>query len=100
LGAITLFLPGGVLGFAAGMAIGIYINTVCSNMLDEIFGKGACEAILDASGFVYGMSVNLEDCIKIIGKDQTHIESNERKIRKTKLKIDKNFDEFDQLMKG
>jgi len=100
LAGITLFLPGGVLGFVAGMAIGIYVGTVCTNVLDEILCKGACGAILDASGFVYGMSVNLESCIEKINKDQTHIESNARDEKETASKTEKNFDEFDQLMKG
>lgn len=97
---ITVFLPGGPLGFVAGMGIGIYVNATCTNMLDEIYGKGAFAAILDASGFVYGTTVNLSDYIDKIEKDQKKIAMNTSSIRRKSAAIDKNFDEFEQIMKG
>jgi hypothetical protein len=100
MGAVTIFLPGGFLGFVAGVAIGIYLNATLTNILDEVFGKGAFEAILDSSGYVYGMAVNLEDCLSHIENHQKSIQSNLQKIRKTAEKIDNNFEEFDQIMKG
>lgn len=52
--AVTIFFPGGFWGWICGIAIGIYINKVCVNVLDEIFGNGAYGAILDSAGYIYG----------------------------------------------
>ncbi|SFB19913.1 MULTISPECIES: hypothetical protein [unclassified Bacillus (in: firmicutes)] len=98
--AVTIFLPGGAIGFVAGMAIGIYVNKTVTNILDEVFGKGAFAEILHASGYVYGMSVSLEDSLKKIQKDEQVIQSNKRKVVAKANKIEQNFDEFDLLMKG
>ena len=46
----------------------ILIKTV-SNILDEIYGKGGYKAILDSSGYVYGMTINLLDYYKEISKN-------------------------------
>ena len=93
MGAITIFLPGGAIGLAGGMMIGMYLDKVCTNILDEIYGKGAYGAILDSSGYVYGMTVNLETCLKKIEanmrKTQDHIEKTQTGQQKTRntLKI-------------
>jgi len=97
---VTLFLPAGPLGFIAGMAIGIYLNKTLTNLLDEVFGKGAFVEILHASGYVYGMAVSLENSIKKIEQDQRSIQENERRIRARRKAINQNFDEFESLMKG
>lgn len=97
---ITLFIPGGALGFLGGMAIGIYLNAACTNVLDEIYGKGAYAAILDSSGFVYGMTINLGDYIKKIEKDEMKIDADISITRRKSNEIDKNFNEFEQIMKG
>lgn len=60
LGGVTIFFPGGVIGFIAGNAIGIYVNASLGNILDEVYGKGAFESILDSSGYVCGMTYSLE----------------------------------------
>lgn len=99
MGTVTLFLPAGALGFVAGMGIGIYINSTCTNVLDEIYGKGAYGEILNSSGFIYGTTVNLENSIKEIHKDERMIEVNRRKTKDRISKIDNNFDEFAELMK-
>jgi len=66
LAGITIFLPQGAIGFIAGVGIGIYLDSVCTNILDEIFGKGAYDAILNSSGYVYGMTCNLLEQINKI----------------------------------
>lgn len=97
--AVAIFLPQGVIGFVAGMAIGIYISTTCTNILDEIFGKGAYGAILNASGYVYGMTFNLADYYEKIEKNNKTVKANAQKVQKIQDEIDKNFDLFEQ-MKG
>lgn len=94
----TLFLPAGAVGVVAGMAIGFYLNQTCRNILDEVYGKGAYLMILDSSGFIYGMTKNLEDCIEKIDKDQTLFNQNIDKVKKYQKKIDKNIDEFNKLL--
>lgn len=97
MGAITIFLPGGVIGFVGGVAIGVYINASVSNILDEIYGRGAYGAILNASGYVYGMTYNLADYYKKIGENNKHIQSNIAVTRDIHTVIENNFDEFDKL---
>lgn len=97
---VTIFLPGGAIGFVAGMGIGIYVNKTVTNVLDEVFGKGAYAEILHASGYVYGMAAALEDSLKKIQKDERTIQSNWRTIKAKSKQIDNNFNEFDFLMKG
>ena len=74
MGAITLFLPGGVIGFASGMAIGIYIGSVCTNILDEIFGKGAYEQILNSCGYVAGTARNACELLENYGENVKSID--------------------------
>lgn len=99
MGAATIFLPGGVIGFVAGVAIGVYFNKTCTNILDEIYGKGAYGAILNASGYVYGMTFNLAEYYKKIEKNNRETNSNIAMAQVTQKEIEKNFDIFEQ-MKG
>lgn len=98
--AVSIFLPAGALGFVAGMAIGIYLNKALTNILDEVFGKGAYAEILHASGYVYGMASSLTENIKKIEKNEMKIRSNIRQVRMREKRIEQNFEEFDSLMKG
>lgn len=97
---VTIFIPGGTVGFIAGMAIGIYLNKSLTNILDEVFGNGAYLEILHASGFVFGMATSLEESIKKIAKDETKVKSHAKKINKLSTNIKKNFAEFSAIMKG
>lgn len=97
MGAITIFLPGGVVGFVSGLAIGIYINKTCSNILDEIYGKGAYGAILNASGYVYGMSLNLADHYEKIRRSNNNTNANLHKVYDNRKQIDKNFEVFESM---
>ena len=75
IGAVTLFLPGGVVGFVAGMAIGCYLNAALTNVLDEIFGKGAYREILIASGCIMGVSMNLSEAMKAFADDRNAVQA-------------------------
>ena len=99
MGAVTIFLPAGVIGFVAGMAIGVYFSKVCTNVLDEIFGKGAYGAILNASGYIYGMTFNLAKYYEKIEANNRSTKSNIAKANKMQIEIQSNFDAFEQ-MKG
>lgn len=97
IGSITIFLPGGVIGFATGMAVGIYIDSVCKNVLDEVFGEGAYGAILNSSGYVYGMTVNLADYYKKIKKNLLEFERNIQRANVINEQINNNFDIFEKM---
>ena len=74
--AVTIFIPGGAIGFVAGVAIGLYVDKVCSNILDEIYGKGAYGAILDSSGYVRGLTFNLEEYYQKIQQNNLATKNN------------------------
>ena len=97
MGSITIFLPGGLIGFAAGMAVGIYIDSACKNVLDEVFGEGAYGAVLNSSGYLYGMTINLDDYYKIIKKNVSETERNIKRANVINEQITNNFDIFEKL---
>lgn len=97
--AVSLFIPGGAVGFIAGMAIGIYFNTACTNILDEIYGKGAYGAILNSSGFVYGMSTNLETQLERLSESAKRTSEHLRSAQRKYVEIEEGFSQFEQ-MKG
>ena len=95
---ITLFLPGGPIGFIAGMAIGMYINTVCTNVLDEVFGKGSYEQILHSYGYIAGTAKNMAD---ILCKYQSQIRRMDRNIQQMSARrnqIQRNLNESEDLI--
>ena len=97
MGALTIFFPQGALGFLAGMAIGIYFDRVCTNILDEVFGKGAFGAIMSSSGYVYGMTMNLADYYEKIEKNMVETRSSINNAKRTQSIINNNFDVFESL---
>ena len=99
MGAVTIFLPGGVIGFVSGLAIGVYFGKVCTNILDEIFGKGAYGAILNASGYVYGMTFNLAEYYEKIEANNRRIKADVARADELQTEIESNFHVFEQ-MKG
>jgi hypothetical protein len=97
MGGIMIFLPAGAVGLVAGFAIGMYLNAALTNVLDEIFGKGAYQEILVASGCIMGTSVNLLEATKEFAKDYEAIKRSETLIKEAQdqtevalKKIDKN----------
>jgi len=97
MGGVTIFLPVGLIGFAAGMSIGVYFSKACTNILDEVFGKGAYGAILNASGYVYGMTFNLAEYYKKIEADNRTVKKNIESAKAAQRVIENNFDIFEQL---
>lgn len=98
LSVAALFLPVGALGFVAGMAVGIYLNAALTNILDEVYGKGTYVAILDASGFILGASMSLENALRQLKSDQIVIEQTVRAIRSSQASTRQSFDMFKDLM--
>ena len=95
---ITLFLPGGPVGFIAGMAIGIYINAVCTNVLDEVFGKGAYEQILHSCGYVSGTAKNVEEMLRKYQNHMRRIDRNLNQMATRKLEIQRNLEQSENLI--
>ena len=97
--AVTIFIPGGAIGFVAGVAIGLYVDKVCSNILDEIYGKGAYGAILDSSGYVRGLTFNLEEYYQKIQQNNLATKNNINYAKNIQNQIQQEFNIFEQ-MKG
>jgi len=100
MGAITLFLPGGVVGFIAGFAIGIYISSVLTNVLDEVFGKGAYLSILQSSGYILGTTRNLSECVSKLESDEKRVSDISYNIIEKKHIIDDNISRINCLLEG
>lgn len=94
----VLFLPAGPLGFVAGMAVGIYLNSALTNILDEVYGKGAYVSILDASGFILGASMSLESTLHQVKSDQLDIDQTVQGIRASQAVTTQLFDTFNDLL--
>ncbi|WP_035765004.1 hypothetical protein [Butyrivibrio sp. NC2002] len=96
LGGVTIFLPIGVMGVITGNAVGIYVNSSTSNVLDEIYGKGAYAAALDASGYVCGMTYSLAYCIREIDKNDREILHNIQETKSIQKDIETLMNELDK----
>lgn len=97
---ITLFLPGGPIGFVAGMAIGIYVNSALTNILDEIFGKGAHLSMLTSSGYVMGVSRNLIDLVDRMARNSEWTAQSLMEASKKMELTDKKIDSINKLLEG
>ena len=97
LSGISLFFPPATIGFIMGVTVGIYINKTLSNILDEIYGKGSYKAILNSSGYVYGITVNLLEYYKEISKNIKTTEKNINETKEISQRIKNNFDVFEKL---
>ena len=88
LGGITIFLPGGAIGVIAGNVVGTYVSSSFVNIMDEIYGKGMFGSLLDANGYICGMTYNLSYCLKEIEKNNTSIEQNIKEASDTQKDIE------------
>ena len=88
LGGITIFLPCGTIGVIAGNAVGTYVNTSFTNILDEIYGKGMFGALLDSYGYICGMTYNLSYCLQEIEKNNFIIDNNIQEAKDTQKDIE------------
>ena len=107
MGVVMLFVPAGPIGWVAGIAIGIYIDSITTNILDEIFGKGAYVSILNASGYVMGTAVNIETMLRQYAENVREIEqqiSRAKTIRKSTeasmIEADENLKFAEEWLKG
>ena len=97
LSGISLFFPPATIGFIMGVTVGIYINKTIFNILNEIYGEGGYKAILNSSGYVYGMTVNLLEYYKEISKNIKTTEKNINETKEISQRIKNNFDVFEKL---
>lgn len=93
-----LFFPAGFVGFGIGLAVGFVIGKTADNVLNEIYGKGSVEAILNSAGYVYGIAVNLEDLVKTLQKNYEIIDGNHRQISKTRESIRNTSKRIDNIL--
>lgn len=94
---ISIFLPPGAIGVLGGMMIGIYISATCKNILDEVYGKGAYETILNSSGYVYGMTYNMKEALEIVSKSQSGAYKNIKKVQYISRSVEEEFKLFDKM---
>jgi len=94
---ITLFLPAGPIGFIAGMAIGIYMNAALTNVLDEIFGKGAYREILIADSYILGTSKSLVDALQTFKQDRESTQATMTRISDESQYTEELFRRFDNM---
>lgn len=91
--AMVAFPPSAV-GIAATMGVAVYLDAVCTNALDEVFGEGAYEQILNVSGYVMGTAKNMEDLLGQMQEDVRHthrsIQSARRHNQQTQRHLDIN----------
>ena len=109
-GAVSVFLGalGGPVAFVGGVAVGVYLNAVCTNLLDEIFGKGFYEELLTAEGCILGATRNFGEMLKEFESNVLEtqknieasdilinkIEQNEEEIKKERIKLDKMLEDL------
>ena len=105
MGAISLFLREGAIGIVAGVAIGMYIGAVTGNVLDEIFGKGVYEQILNACGYVAGTAQNVVEMLQSYGQNiKTMDESNKHshvllnKITEKEQRLQADLNDLENIM--
>ena len=84
---ISVFIPGGPIGFLAGMAIGIYIGKLTQNILDEVFGQGSFKSILKSYGYIQGNIIKLSELLEVIKQNEKIIEDNHKEIRRRNSNI-------------
>jgi len=94
---ITVFLPGGIIGFAAGFAIGVYVNKSLTNILDEIYGEGAYGAILNSAGYLCGMTYNLGLHLEQIAQSQKNSDYHLSISKQIAQEVEDNFSLFDRM---
>lgn len=97
---ITIFLPVGVIGFAGGIAIGIYLNAAFKNILDEVFGKGAYEQILNSCGYVAGTCKNIEEMLREFENNIRAIDNSISEAKTTAQSTQKILSESDEYDKS
>ena len=98
MGGLSLFFPAGVIGFATGIIVGMYVGKTTKNIMDEIFGKGAFEQILHSSGYIYGTTMNLNTLINEIEINEKKIKKNHAIMKNLDNKIDRSSENISNIL--
>ncbi|WP_353463092.1 hypothetical protein PYH58_00515 [Mammaliicoccus sciuri] len=95
---LSLFFPPGLVGFAVGMGVGMYVSKTTQNVMNEIFGKGAFEQILHSSGYIYGTTMNLKNILTEIEKNEKKIEANHEYMKKLEKDINQKSNSISTIL--
>lgn len=98
MGGLSLFFPPGAVGFATGIAVGMYISKTTQNVMNEIFGKGAFEQILHSSGYIYGTTMNLKTLLNEIEINEIKISENHTNMRNSEKNINKMSENISNIL--
>lgn len=98
MGGLSLFFPPGAVGFAAGIAVGMYVSKTTQNVMNEIFGKGVFEQILHTSGYIYGTTMNLKTLLSEIEMNENKISENHTNMRNLEKKINKKSERISNIL--
>lgn len=99
--------PPGAAGVAATMGVAIYLDAVCTNVLQEVFGEGLYEQILNATGHITATAKN---AVGMLGEMQKNIHLAEKcnheadkilaDIEKKKVATNIKKEKIDELLEG
>ena len=98
MGGLSLFFPPGAIGFAAGIAVGMYVSKTTENVMNEVFGKGAFEQILHSSGYIYGTTMNLKTLLNEIEINEIKISENHTNMRNSEKNINKMSENISNIL--
>ncbi|HDE8875189.1 TPA: hypothetical protein PD474_002201 [Staphylococcus aureus] len=98
MGGLSLFFPPGAVGFAAGIAVGMYVSKTTQNVMNEVFGKGAFEQILHSSGYIYGTTMNLKTLLNEIEINEIKISENHTNMRNSEKNINKMSENISNIL--
>lgn len=98
MGGLSLFFPPGAIGFAAGIAVGMYVSKTTQNVMNEVFGKGAFEQILHTSGYIYGTTMNLKTLLSEIEMNENKINENHTNMRYLEKNINRKSESISNIL--
>ncbi|UXU52569.1 hypothetical protein [Staphylococcus arlettae] len=98
MGGLSLFFPPGAVGFAAGIAVGMYVSKTTQNVMNEVFGKGAFEQILHTSGYIYGTTMNLKTLLSEIEMNENKINENHTNMRYLEKNINRKSESISNIL--
>lgn len=87
--------PQGVVGAIATMGVAIYLDAVCTNLLNEVFGDGFYAEVLHATGYIYTASLTLSHSLKRISENNYKVIQN---LTETKINQEQAEADIDALM--
>ena len=82
--AVISFPPGAV-GVAATMGVAMYLDAVCTNALDEVFGEGLYEQILHSSGHI---TVTAQNAVELLEQFSGNVRMTEQYNQATKRTLE------------